>query len=489
MIKRKLICQRNKMNNLTILEFSKSGSKHDYSIKTKNNLQSDSMQRILDKHHKVHHSIRCKCDMTKELYLSVKQFGKKFALARYPKSEPHQSYCLYFSEKDKYVDVDEKGTTYKSKIFDEPEDGTSSKSTAKRDTDEEARRYTFYNFCDDLIADACTYAFNKKNANSSELRNFNFNDFCWTYSKIMKQANVARYGNVIEFCKKNNDFNFEYGVITNDFISSLDPSTQKDKDIVNVKLNPIRYENTNGTQWKTDLTKSANIGFKRLRIASKLVKIFDNYINPPYFYTAIYKKGIIVRFHIVPIHFDMTNITFVESNYERNYAKSLYEDGIVFIKPLSNNELYSIKASNISSECVKPPHIIYHPDFLELVDNKLLITEVSGFKNKAYVDLLEKKMRYYDKLGDDYSYVKSKCVDGSLFHEEQLVVREGSEDTEEEEIEAWDGTIIIKSGKNEGVMWKDVSSGTIEWYVDNLTGQFKDNGIKELKRREESNVE
>lgn len=443
-----------------------SGIFKDITFKTRSDLKKEDNQKKLKPLFKEQHAIRCLCDTTKELYLYVKESG---IVAIYPKSQEHKQSCPFYSERKDFIDED--SAEYKTSIFKEINSTYIAKKT-NADAKENCQRLTYYDFCRDIIANASLEAFMYDYGRFNRIYNITFNQFCFSYLKELDNIKFAGGKlSVKGFFQKYTEYRFEYGILRND-INAI--NVTNDNDIYTLELSKIFY-NSQVKKWDT-YNKNEQISGKRLRLSKQLVQIWDNYIEPPYFYTAVYYNNVITRFHIMPIYLDDRRIVFVESNYERNYAQKLIEENIVFIKPISNDEVSKIKPEIVNSKCKFIPPIKFHPDFLEFYDNKMIITEVSGFTNSNYINHLDKKMRYYNAyIKNKEEYFDYKCVDGRTLQTIDYKF----------DPNYWDGEEVVIGGIYSGKKWKEIYKDTLNWYIENKTGYFKDNAIKELNRRDE----
>lgn len=379
-------------------------NKFEYVFKSKNDLKEKSMQHLLKKAHGIRNYIKCKCIKDKTLYLQVKKINDVYYLAKYPNSEEHDINCIFHSFIKDFISEDENGVTYKPIIFEET---SSTKEYTKSELDfERAKRNTFYSFCHDLISTANKIAFFSANKNKTELQNYTFQNFCYSYYISLKNIKVSRYGNLLNYIKKTDGVYFEYGIINEDLVGNLEFSHFIDEDILNINLNKISLDFN--TKEYTLKEKTAKINYRRLKIAKELV--FKYNIAPvPYFYNAIYKDGIIVRFYITPIYFDNFNICFTNNRNESSFVEHLFIKNKPFIKPISNNEIDSIYPSKIGISSInKIPHIIYQPSFLLFENNKIIIVEVIESKYKKY---LYKKENYYRSLKNRFNFFDFLFVD------------------------------------------------------------------------------
>lgn len=345
------------------------------------------------RHYKLR-TIKCGCKPNENLYMSVVENKKEkiYYLKRYDTSKEHDINCLFYSEVGEYIDYSGKEIKYTTKIFEEPKQLNNSNKNEIRTTETNIQNLTYYAYCNNLISSSCSYAFHIKNKNSEELKNFNYEDFINSLNKQIRINNISNVGSLYDFCNKNNGYRYDYGIIDKT-LELTDIEDLKDSDIIEIVLD----------------NKSLKTTKKRLEIAIKKLKIFNNLISPSYFYFAIKFYGISIRLYLSPIYFDGKNICFIESNFERNYAKYLYEKNIVFIKPLNNLEFNFIQREKLPGEKFR---LNSRPDFITISKNEVSIIEVSGYKNKEYIEQLEDKENNYKKICEEYKYVRYIRVDG-----------------------------------------------------------------------------
>lgn len=441
-----------------------------YTIKSKNDLKKKSLQNILKNYHLQKNEIRCKCDLKKHLYLQVKKIGNSYYLAKYPKSEEHNSSCIFHSLVNEFINENEDGISYKTSIFDETIPTSSSDTNAI--SKENVKTNTYYSFCHDLIAVANIKAFFIANKNKKNLINYNFQQFCQAYFNAFRNCSIVSHNNAYEYFKGNKQFKFEYGIVQSDIVGNLEHIKADDKDKVTIELSPIYYD-VNNSSYEVK-RKRAEVQFKRLKIAKKLVVNYSNIVAVPYFYNAVYKDNVIVRLYLSPIFFDNHNICFVESHYERRFVEKLFRNNTPFIRPISNDEIDSIYPYKIGlpNTLYKIPHIIYNADFLLFEDSYINIVEVSGYNNKDYQELLNKKGNYYQSLCDKYAFFKYSFYDGLTG---KLLKDNGKE--------FWSGEEIIENGKYEGKVWKQLEKQTLLYYVEKFKGDVFIKALKELQRR------
>lgn len=437
------------------------GKEEQIFFNSRNDLKKDFNKSKLLAHYGIKNSIRCLCDEMKELYLYIKLNG---TIAVYPKSEEHNEDCVFFSKRKEFID--EETGEYKTTIFKELKSIYKAKGS-NENSEEKCQRLTFYDFCREAISSGALEAFKYDYNKFNKIYNISFNQFCFSYYNVLNSLKLKGKETVISFFKNNEEYKFEYGILNDDLMVLI--SSGNDEDIKIINLDEIKY-NYKDKKWNT-VNKQAKITHRRLRLSKKLVQIWNNLIEPPFFYTAVYHNDVIIRFHLMPIFLNERNIVFVESNYERNYAKKLIEEKKVFIKPISNDEVYKIDPKVINQKCTFVPEIIYHPDFLEFTENKMIITEVSGFTNKDYKKHLDKKMRYYLKYIENKEFLFDyKCINGNTLEELEYEFM-------------WNGEEIVEKGKYQGKKWSQIYDDTLNWYVENKEGYFKECALKEIDRR------
>lgn len=465
------------------------GINKEMNFTTRNEFKTKHYQELLIQYHKKQNSIRCKCDLTKELYLSVGK-KKRYYLSKYPKGEEHYATCIFNSYAESLTN-DGDNTAYKIDIFSEPK-VTTPPNVGRREIDknkEIARRTTYYQYCNDLISYANQTAFYMANKieqrqNSSlGINNFTFDNFCRAYYLALKNINIIKNGNILDIQKDNQNFRFNYGIISD--IKSLEEIFRtledlNDEDIVKIPVEMISYDYKNNCSiLKNDFLKMTK---KRFKIAFKLVKNegTNSFKVPPYFFSASIENGITVRFHLSLISLEENQICFVDSSYERNFAKYFFRnsDKYIMLKPLTNNEIDKLIPSIIGLPSILDniPHIEYNPDFLLLDGNFINIIEVSGYNNREEYKLhMEKKMRYYQKLCDNYSFFKYTVYSGRT----KKIINQNNPTN-------WDGTKVIDTGVNKDKMWKDLKITSLDYYIKNLDKENEGylNSLKELYRRD-----
>jgi len=414
------------MNNHKII-INLEDSKKEIIFTTRNELKLIYIQKLLEKCHssKQKNIIKCTCDSTKELYLSVKK-KKRYFISKYPKGEEHKPTCIFHTFAQDLTEDTESHTAYSINIFKEPTK-TNVKNDIKNSDDYEiAVRTTYYQYCNDLISFANSKAFyiantqEKRNKNEFGINNFTFEDFCTAYYSALSAINIIKNGNVLDIQKNNKSFKFYYGVLTDSEAlkeAVIKAKKLNSKDTIEIPTKIISYDFVKKCQIFKE--QKLLVTAKRLLIALKLVQNEDGQTikDTPYFFAASIDKDITIRLHLHLITFDEKRICFVDSSFERKYAIECYknENKYAMIKPLSNNEIDDILPPLIGLPYIlqKIPHIDYKPDFLLFDGNTIEIVEVSGYSNRLdYIEHLEKKIRYYQKLCDNYSFFKYTIYDG-----------------------------------------------------------------------------
>jgi DNA-dependent RNA polymerase auxiliary subunit epsilon len=254
-----------------------------------------------------------------------------------------------------------------------------------------------------MISEAMSIAFNRKNKEAKSRANLfypNYQEFLNSFNMLINKNELLPNGSIRNSLDKY--YNFCYGVIDYDFITQLEEK-QKEYDLYLTTVKKL-YDSDKKFIGYDKATINCKINFYTLRAASDLVKNFNNYISGPYFFMAIYKQNKdnkkIVRLFLHPDYFDNEHIVFVDSGYERKYAKNLLENKVPFIKPISDSCFYKIngKFVNYEKEDLKftRASLQFLPDFIEFSENKINIVEVSGYYNVEYQNLMDRKIKHYE---------------------------------------------------------------------------------------------
>lgn len=363
------------------------------------------IQKKLVERHLQKRTIKCNCKKNDNLYLSVvkNKHDNTYFLRRYDKTKEHKIDCLFYSEVSDYIDYSNKDVVYSTKIFEEPIKINNKDDLTKLPAVEsDIKRYTYYAFCQDLISKACTFSFYYKNQNNKKgsLKNFTYKEFKASLFRSIKLTKIKGNMTLEKIClDKYNGIKYTFGVLKEDLTSVLSSNINlNDDDTITV------YYNNGNNYFKTTR--------KRLQISSDRLVNYSNRTKPPYFFFGITKFGFVTRLYLYPIFFNDDYISFVESNYERVYAEYLYKQNITFIKPITNSEFNLVKKEKICNEDEKKFMLTSRPDFIEFIDDKVCVTEVSGYCNQEYKEQLEDKEIDYIELTKKHSYMLYKRVDG-----------------------------------------------------------------------------
>lgn len=349
-----------------------SGFFNSFDLSSRTELSNEEFQSLLAKFHKADRTIKCGCYPQKDIWLSVCKFNGKeqYYLRSYPKVPNHADDCIFNNNANELFD--DENMAYSIKIFKEPK-RTNEKTTESLEkflVQNNYRTYTYNAFCNDIISRANAMAMNianKKNDRFSE--NFNYRNFAYAVRESdIKIKNVgvfkdlANHSDIYPFCG-----------ITYDDLPNLISGDDK---LININVFNSKFE-----------LKTTR---KRLSIAVKSLKIFRNYIKPPYFIIAMIENRVAIRLFVAPIYFNMRNIVFIESEFEMDFAKELLDNGKVFFKPFSN-EVLNLNRSKFPKFWVE-----YRPDFFVFNENNIEIIELCGFKNDEYYmrELRDKENRY-----------------------------------------------------------------------------------------------
>ena len=254
-----------------------------------------------------------------------------------------------------------------------------------------------------MISEAMSIAFNRKNKDMESRANLsypNYQDFLNSFDRLINKNELLPNGSIRKSLDKY--YNFYYGVVDYDFITQLQDK-QKEYDIYLPTVKKLYDEDMKFIEYGKG-TINCKINFYTLRAASELVKNFNNYISGPYFFMAVYKQNKdnkkIVRLFLHPVYFDNDSIVFVDSGYERKYAKNLLENKVPFMKPITDSCFYKINGRFVNYEKEDSnftrASLQFLPDFIEFSENKIDIVEVSGYDNAEYQNLMDRKIKHYE---------------------------------------------------------------------------------------------
>lgn len=356
-----------------------------YPIEGKAELQNDFWQEILKKNYKEQRQIKCGCKADKDLWLAVSflKKTKSYYLSTYPKlPHTHKTDCIFSNNKKELYDPE---AGFNFKIFKDPEKLNYQDDIADEEDEQKTddfvdfynRQKTYYDFCNEWIKQANAFAFNSVNKDFDRFKkNYTYEEFMKRF--IATKIKINGLENGWFDIGKNDGYYVKFGVITCDLIEEADKNFFYKE---GVKFNTI-------TPFEQKDFKVPN---KRLNIALKKVKIFNNYIKPPYFFISILFYGVAIRLFLYPILFDKKNIVFVESNKEREYAQKLLDNNNVFIKPIGSEFL------TLSRKKMPFLNTPYRPDFIVFGQNSdnIYIIEVSGDMGEDYEKLLTDKEKNY----------------------------------------------------------------------------------------------
>lgn len=368
------------------------------------------------------YDIKCLCN---DVDMSCKNTSYYF-LANFPNnSHKHKIDCIYYNHLEELFDKDDK---YKKNIFQKTNLINYSKATTKEIQEnqekESHRANTYYNFCRDLLSQSMIMAFHIKNKEVKYRQNImypNYNLFLNCLDSLCGKNSLLKDESI-----KNSlaDYHsFYYGIVDDKFISKL-ATGQNSYEIV-LPVVKKNYSNNNKTFMGYSIeNKKCNIKHYTLKSAADNVKIFENYVNAPYFFTAILKHNKnapsdVVRLFLKPIFYDKEYLVFVDSGYERSYAEKLIENRTPFFKPFLNSCYYKLKTDftnyiNEKDEYKKAP-LQYLPDFLEFYKDKIEIVEVADLDDPQYLKALDRKIKYYDEVSKITNQLyQSKIIKGNI---------------------------------------------------------------------------
>lgn len=338
-----------------------------YYVKTTSEFANENWQKELELRHKQQRNIKCGCD----IWLSVVLKDDRYFLRTYP-NQPltHKDECLFQNNTDENSDG-----TFSMGIFSERKFNDEEKTNQDYIKNEEHKTHnTFYDFCINLLKNAQAFAFNSANKDLDNFQhNLTLDNFLSKIYASKIQTKTAPSVSILMSQLKDKNIYFSYGInyqTVNDFFD-----TNKFKLDIKGKEIEVVFENN------------------KIEYAIKRLKIFDNYIKPPYFYFATTSYGKIIRLFLYPV--DLTNniITFIESEKERTIISDFVNKNRVFIKPISDEFNQLGKKNN------RPFFpLSYRPDLFLFGNNSCMIIEISGKMGKAYDELLEEKEKYYKQL-------------------------------------------------------------------------------------------
>lgn len=374
-------------------------------FKTKFELKNNSFyQDVLKKYHSYYKKegarLECLCN---SVDMACKMTSYYFLSNLPNNSHKHNKDCIYYEHLENLTDSDDK---YKPLIFKEPILNFSNATKLEineYNQKESHRKNTYNNFCTDMISEAVSIAFNIKNKNVESRANLsypNYQEFLKSFNMLINNSKLLPNGSI--YNSLDEYYKFAYGVIDYDFITQLQDK-QKEYDIF-LPIIKKQYDENKKCNGYDKATINCKINFYTLKAASELVKIFNNYISGPYFFMVIYKQNKdnkkVIRLFLHPVYFDNENIVFVDSGYERKYAKKLLENKVPFIKPITDSCFYKVngKFVNYQKEDLTFRRIAlqFLPDFIEFSENKIDIVEVSGYDNVEYKNLMDRKIKHYE---------------------------------------------------------------------------------------------
>uniref|UniRef100_UPI00112FA095 hypothetical protein n=1 Tax=Campylobacter concisus TaxID=199 RepID=UPI00112FA095 len=346
----------------SILIKGSDGSFCKYEFESRSELSSIFYQSLLSKYHLAGRVIKCGCNPKKELWMSVVSRGGLF-LRTFPKiTQTHEDECIFSNTASELYD--EETQTYSLSLFKEPTKSEADENSSNAMKRIMAKATTFNSFCIDWISSANAFAFNIANkGNDRYIPNYTYENFRYGLNK--SDIKISKIGS-IENIKDRSDF-FLFKGITFDDLTKYDDSDD-DKSIAEIHFQDSKY-----------IIKST---VKRVKIAIKRLKIFNNFIQPPYFVIASVSRNLAVRLFVCPVFFsaEKEQIAFIESENERDMARKLFAANRTFFKSVSDehNRLSKKKFPYFRSQ--------YRPDFFVFGESNILVVELSGFDTQEYID-------------------------------------------------------------------------------------------------------
>ena len=379
-----------------------------YELRNNSYLQKILSEILIEKEKGVNY-LKCNCNDTK-VNMSIRQNSesKIFYLANLPNNGYNHSIdCIYYNHLENLIDSNDR---YKDLIFKELEYLNFKKSSQteiiNHTIKDKHRKKTFNNFCMDFISQSMSMSFyrvNSKATKREELKYPSFDDFLMSFSLLMDNNNLMSNSSIKD--NLDSDSTFNYGLIKQD-IFNQSKELENEQVVLNLPIIKKQFDVSKNFKGYYQQEIKVYSNKKTIEETQKLVQIFNNFISPPYFFIAIIKKNSkgfnrLVRFYIKPIYYDMNYLVFVDSGFERNYAKKLILEKIPFIKPLQNSCFNVIKKDFVNykrgQNVYKRAFLQFLPDFIEFLPQNIVITEVSGYTDNSYIQHLNRKKEHYLK--------------------------------------------------------------------------------------------
>lgn len=343
-------------------------------LESKAELSNTFYQDLFSKHHLGGRVIKCGCSPQKELWLSVVKRGG-FFLRTFPKiTQTHEDDCIFSNTASELYD--EETQTYSLSLFQEPKRKKTDDDNSSSFRHIMAKATTFNSFCIDWISSANAFAFNIANKeNKQYTQNYTYENFRYGLNK--SDIKISTVGTIANLKECSNFFLFKG--VTYDDLAKYDDSDD-DKSIAEIHFQDSKY-----------IMKST---IKRVKIAIKRLKIFNNFIQPPYFVIASVSKGLAVRLFVYPIFFNVEKgqIAFIESENEREMTRKLFAANRTFFKPISDEH------NRLNKKKFPYFHSQYRPDFFVFNVDNILAIELSGFDTQEYLDQLKDKEKDYRQI-------------------------------------------------------------------------------------------
>jgi len=410
------------------------GTTRELYFRTKDEVkESEFIQRHLEKYRSSDNGnfqrIVCLCDRENELYLSSKKQGKgAYFLSVFPHTaDKHKEDCLFHTKSNE--ELCSTDGIYKKQIFEEVEFIDKWKDINEQEKKNEEknseRKKTFNRFCRDLITQSSSFAFNMANKNAKSR-----SDLVYPSMESFLNAFFANIGSGTKLLAHSlydslpPEHYFIFGIIEEDIFNQVEKTESESdtnktengskkinvlkfkRDFIDSEVNGVTKKIFNGYSY---IKESYWVSKKIFNNTRSLVTNYSNAIKPPYFFMGINKVfnqdikdkrySKLIRFYVHPVcNMDYLKMCFVDSEYERKYAKRLFESDVAFIKPISNNCFYKVKGDFVNYQIGKfeqRAHLIYRPDFIEFSEDDIKIVEVSGYNDENYQALLDRKIIHY----------------------------------------------------------------------------------------------
>ena len=365
------------MNNQLIIKVDSK----NYIFKAKEEIQNQKFQEVLKKAKENNLQIFCQCNNVR---MQVKKINDKFYLSSYPnRKKQHSIFCDFSgSIYDFYKKEEDKIVLSNLNLFLETSNSSSKEGTSSKEIQKTVK---FYSLILNLLDSSYAQSFNFKNKGKDRISG----DLENPELELVFKNFIKNFINL----KLKNGYDFY--------------ETFKEKGL-SFKLGKVYQIGENFIKTKTYFkgnfqTEVVKIKENILENALKNVQIFENKINPPYFFFLIKKKRTVQRLFLYPI-VDSEYFLPVESELEREKVKKFAEKYPVY-KSILTNSINSVLTKKYSSIYNRDNDIIPRPDLFVFTENEIVIVEIVGMKNdKKYLQRVKEKEVFYKNLPKPFKY-------------------------------------------------------------------------------------